>query len=77
MDSINYSISGATDTVVDAVEVAFEGAAEAGVFIAASAGNSGPDASTVAHNSPWLTTVASTTHCVGSLLASPRVTCPI
>ena len=62
VDSINYSISGATDTVVDAVEVAFEGAAEAGVFIAASAGNSGPDASTVAHNSPWLTTVASTTH---------------
>lgn len=62
VDSLNYSISGATDTVVDAVEVAFEGAAEAGVFIAASAGNSGPDGSTVAHNSPWLTTVASTTH---------------
>ena len=28
----------------------------------AAAGNSGPDASTVAHNSPWLTTVAASTH---------------
>ncbi len=62
VDVINYSISGATDTVVDAVEYAFLGAAAAGVFVAASAGNSGPDASTVAHNSPWITTVAASTH---------------
>lgn len=62
VDVLNYSISGAQSTVVDAVEYAFEGAAEAGVFIAASAGNSGPGASTVAHNSPWLTTVAASTH---------------
>ena len=32
------------------------------MFVAASAGNDGPGASTVAHNSPWLTTVAATTH---------------
>ena len=62
VDVINYSISGATDTVLDATEFAFEGAAEAGIFVAASAGNNGPDPSTVAHNSPWLTTVAATTH---------------
>ncbi|WP_170286227.1 S8 family serine peptidase [Nocardioides rubriscoriae] len=62
VDVINYSISGAQDTVLDAVELAFEGAAEAGVFVAASAGNSGPTAATVAHNSPWLTTVAAGTH---------------
>ncbi|PKH41890.1 pre-peptidase C-terminal domain-containing protein [Nocardioides alpinus] len=62
VDVINYSISGATDTVVDAVEYAFLGAADAGIFVAASAGNSGPTASTVAHNSPWLTTVAASTH---------------
>ncbi|MEI5673571.1 MULTISPECIES: S8 family serine peptidase [unclassified Nocardioides] len=61
-DILNFSISGATDTVLDVVELAFEGAAEAGVFVSASAGNSGPGASTVAHNSPWLTTVAATTH---------------
>ena len=64
VDVINYSISGATDTVLDAVEFAFLGAAAAGVFVAASAGNSGPDASTVAHNSPWVTTVAASTHAV-------------
>lgn len=62
VDVINYSISGATDTVVDPVELAFEGAAEANVFVSTSAGNSGPGASTVAHNSPWLSTVAATTH---------------
>lgn len=62
VDVINYSISGARDTVIDAVEFAFEGAAEAGIFVAASAGNSGPEAQTVAHNSPWLTTVAASTH---------------
>ena len=61
-DVINFSISGAEDTVVDATEIAFEGAAEAGVFVSTSAGNSGPTASTVAHNSPWLTTVAATTY---------------
>ncbi|OFE16130.1 hypothetical protein BA895_20460 [Humibacillus sp. DSM 29435] len=62
VDVINYSISGAQNTVIDSVEIAFEGAAEAGIFVAASAGNSGPAASTVAHNSPWLMTVASSTH---------------
>lgn len=61
-DVINYSISGAQDTIIDAVELAFEGAAEAGVFVSASAGNSGPTPSTVAHNSPWETTVAASTH---------------
>lgn len=62
VDVINFSISGATSTVVDAVEYAFLGAAAAGVFVATSAGNSGPTASTVAHNSPWVTTVAASTH---------------
>lgn len=62
VDVLNYSISGPTDTVLEAAEIAFEGAAEAGVFVAASAGNDGPGASTVAHNSPWVTTVAASTH---------------
>ena len=47
---------------LDPVEVAFLFAADAGVFVAASAGNSGPTTSTVAHPSPWLTTVAAGTH---------------
>ena len=61
VDVINYSISGTTTTVVDAVELAFYNAANAGVFVAASAGNSGPAQSTTAHNSPWVTTVGATT----------------
>ncbi|WP_246001727.1 S8 family peptidase [Allorhizocola rhizosphaerae] len=62
VDVLNYSISGSRTSVLDPVEVAFLNAADAGIFVAASAGNSGPGASTVAHNSPWLTTVAASTH---------------
>ena len=58
---INYSISGSQTSVSDPVEQAFLKASLAGVFVAASAGNSGP-ANTVAHVSPWLTTVAASTH---------------
>lgn len=61
VDVLNYSISGSTTSNVDPVELAFLRAADAGVFVAASAGNNGPAASTVAHNSPWLTTVAAGT----------------
>ena len=42
--------------------MAFLNAAAAGVFVAASAGNSGPGASTVRTTSPWVTTVAASTH---------------
>jgi subtilisin family serine protease len=62
VDVINLSFSGSQTFVVDPVELAFLFAADAGVFVATSAGNSGPAAGTVAHNSPWLTTVAASTH---------------
>jgi subtilisin family serine protease len=62
VDVINFSISGSTTNFLDAVEVAFLFAADAGVFVATSAGNSGPTTSTVAHPGPWLTTVAAGTH---------------
>ena len=62
VDVINFSISGSTTNFLDSVEVAFLFAADAGVFVAASAGNSGPTTSTVAHGGPWLTTVANGTH---------------
>jgi subtilisin family serine protease len=61
VDVLNYSISGNTDSTSDPVALAFLNAAAAGVFVAASAGNSGPGASTVNHASPWLTTVAAST----------------
>ncbi len=62
VDVLNFSISGSRTSFRDPVEIAFMFAADAGVFIAASAGNSGPIASTVAHPGPWLTTVAAGTH---------------
>ena len=62
VDVINFSIGGTTTFFTNVVEVAFFNAAEAGVFVAAAGGNSGPTAGTVAHPSPWITTVAATTH---------------
>ncbi len=62
VDVMNFSISGSTTNFRDSVEIAFLFAADAGVFVATSAGNSGPTTSTVAHPGPWLTTVAAGTH---------------
>ncbi len=63
VDVINYSIGGSPSTSpIEPVELAFMYAADAGVFVAASAGNSGPTTSTVDHGSPWLTTVAAATY---------------
>lgn len=62
VDVINFSVGGSTGDLLDPVEQAFLRAAQAGVFVAASAGNSGPDAGTVEHPGPWVTTVAAGTH---------------
>ena len=62
VDVINYSVSGTQTNFADPAEIAFLFAARAGIFVSASAGNSGPTASTVAHPSPWVTTVAAGTH---------------
>ncbi|MES2994292.1 MAG: S8 family peptidase [Pseudomonadota bacterium] len=62
VDVINYSVSGSRTNFRDAVEIAFLYAADAGIFVATSAGNNGPTISTVAHPSPWVTTVAAGTH---------------
>ncbi|MFL6024600.1 MAG: S8 family serine peptidase [Marmoricola sp.] len=62
VDVLNYSIGGTTESnVLDPVEQAFRGASNAGVFVANSAGNSGPGSSTLDHPSPWVTTVAAAT----------------
>lgn len=61
VDVINFSISGGNNPYGDAVELAFLEAYDNGVFVAASAGNSGPTPDTVSHRGPWVTTVAAST----------------
>jgi subtilisin family serine protease len=58
---INFSISGGANPFGDAVELAFRDAYDAGIFVAASAGNSGPTPETTDHRGPWVTTVAAST----------------
>jgi subtilisin family serine protease len=60
VDVINYSVS-SSDAVDDPVDLAFLSAASAGIFVATSAGNAGPEASTLHHVAPWVTTVAAST----------------
>ena len=62
VDVINYSIGGGSaQTTYSATDDAFLGAASAGIFVSASAGNDGPGASTLDNASPWITTVAAST----------------
>lgn len=61
VDVLNFSVGGGTDPYNDVVSLAFLDAYEAGVFVAAAAGNSGPGADTVGHRGPWMTTVAAST----------------
>lgn len=61
VDSINFSISGGGSPYTDLVELAFAIAYENGVFVSASAGNSGPGPETVDHRGPWTMTVGAST----------------
>lgn len=61
VDVINFSISGGGNPYSDATELAFLDAYNAGVFVAASAGNSGPGADTTDHRGGWVTTVGAST----------------
>jgi hypothetical protein len=62
VDVLNFSVGGSSADFLDPVEVAFLNAAAAGVFVADSAGNDGPDAGTVEHPGPWVTTVGAGYH---------------
>ncbi len=62
VDVLNYSVGGSSESSpLDSVEQAYRRASNIGIFVANSAGNSGPGASTLDHPSPWLTTVAAST----------------
>ncbi len=62
VDVINYSVGGGA-SLTGADEIAYLFAADAGVFVATSAGNSGPGPGTIGGpaSAPWLTTVGAST----------------
>jgi len=64
VDVINYSIGSTTPSLTGADDIAFLFAADAGVFVATSAGNSGPGDTTVGSPAsvPWLTSVGASHH---------------
>jgi subtilisin family serine protease len=61
VDVINYSMSGPPNPYLSAVSLAFLDAYEAGILIAASAGNSGPEADTITSREPWAIVVGNST----------------
>lgn len=62
VDVLNYSAGSILETGPDSpVQSAFRNAAAAGVFVAAAAGNAGPEASSLDNVAPWTTTVAAGT----------------
>ncbi len=65
VDVINYSIGGgSSDPWTDADAQAFLGARDAGIFVATSAGNSGPGPETIGSpaDAPWVLSVGASTH---------------
>ena len=62
VDVINYSVGGGAD-LVSGDAIAYLYAADAGVWVATSAGNSGPDAGTIGGPAdvPWITSVGAST----------------
>jgi hypothetical protein len=62
VDVLNFSVGGGADPYNEIVSLAFASAYDNGIFVAKSAGNSGPTPDTVAGRSPWVTTVAASTH---------------
>ncbi len=81
VDALNYSISGGTDPWHDSTSLAFLSATDAGIFVAAAAGNTGTSVpnqipGTANHAEPWVTTAAATTHTGGAIAPDLTVTGP-
>lgn len=76
VDVLNYSIAGGEDPWNEEPSQAFLDAVDAGIFVAASAGNSGPSAGSTGHAEPWAATVAASTHGRGAFVNMLRVTGP-
>ncbi|MGY6517659.1 MAG: S8 family serine peptidase [Lysobacteraceae bacterium] len=62
VDALSYSIGGGGSPWTEAISLAFLSAVDAGIFVSASGGNSGPGAATVGHRQPWVHTIAAGQH---------------
>ncbi len=72
VDALNYSVGGGADPWGESASLAFLAAADAGIFVAAAAGNTGtsvpvPVPGSANHLEPWVTTVAAGTHSGGPI----------
>lgn len=76
VDVLNYSIGGGTSPWTESVALAFLNAADAGIYVAASAGNSGPGPNTMGHLSPWVASTAAAQHGRGDFALLMQVTGP-
>lgn len=76
VDVVNYSIAGGEDPWNEDPSRAFLDAVDAGIFVATSAGNSGPSAGSTGHAEPWVATVAASTHSRGAFVNMLHVTGP-
>ncbi len=86
VDVLNYSIAGGTAPWTEASSQAFLAATNAGIFVAAAAGNSGGDyvngriSGTVLHQEPWVMSVAASMHTGGpiqSINSQPAARLPL
>ncbi len=76
VDVINYSIGGGTSPWSESTSLAFLAATDAGVYVATSAGNSGPGANTLGHLEPWTAATAASQHGRGGFGTLMQVTGP-
>lgn len=76
VDVLNYSVGGGAQPWTEAVSLAFLNATDAGIFVASSAGNSGPGPNTMGHLEPWVSSTAASQHGRGSFALALDVTGP-
>lgn len=76
VDAINYSIGGGVEPWTELTSLAFKNAVAAGIYVATSAGNSGPAAGTLGHLEPWTASNAAAQHGRGAFATAFSVTGP-
>lgn len=76
VDVINYSIGGGSLPWSETTSLAFLDATDAGIFVATSAGNSGPGPNTMGHLEPWTSSTAAAQHGRGGFAYLLQVTGP-